>query len=232
MKLDWTEFKYKWQRKILPNLGLVFAAFMMLMLALSGLGPLLRHYTPDEKTLNEEAAIKAEEFVKTTGSGQPQGNASLEDPHRGNEQVGEWLAKSVAQMLNFAPAGYEGHVAALAAYADERGRTEFHSFIVNSNILTTLNGNNYQLRGNAEGAALLLNKGAVDGRYRWLFEVPVLITFLPADAKSYKDTEHLSQHLLVTAQAGRIAYGVNDDELLVESFAVRKDPAYEVSKGE
>lgn len=232
MKLNWAEFKYKWQRKILPNLGLVFAAFMMLMLALSGLGPLLRHYTPDEEKLNAEAAVKAEEFVKIAGSEQAPGDISLAEPHRGNEQAGEWLAHAVAQMMNFSGSGYDEHVRSLSALADERARTDFHSFIINSNILDTLNKNNYQLRGSTEGAALLLNKGAVDGRHRWLFEVPVLITFLPADAKSYKDTEHLSQHILVTAQVGRVARNVDADELMVESFAARKDPAYEESKGE
>ncbi len=227
MRFDWTEFKYKWHRKILPNLGLVFAAVMLFLFALSGLGPLLRHYTPDEDKMNAEAAVKAGEFVKISGSEQAPGSASLEEPHRGNEQVGEWLEQSVAQMMNFAPASYDEHVRALSAYADERARADFHGFIVNSNILDTMNKSNFQLRGSTEGAALLLNRGAVDGHYRWLFEVPMLITFLPADAKSYKDTEHLSQHLLVTAQVGRIAYGVNADELMVESFAARKDPAYE-----
>ncbi len=227
MKFNWADFKYKWQRRILPYLGLTFAAFMIFMLALAGLGPLLRHYTPDEEKLNKEAAVRAEEFVKIVSSEQTPGNAPLDDPHRGQEQVGEWLAQSVAQMLNFAGNTYDDHVRAIGPYTDERARTDFHGFVIGSNILDTLNSNSYQLRSSVQGAALLLNKGTVDGRFRWLFEVPVLITFLPADAKSYKDTEQLSQHLLVTVQAGRTAYGTNQDELMVESFAVRKDPAYE-----
>ena len=226
MKFDFTEIKQKWQRKVLPMLGMIFASLVLFLFALAGLGPLLRHYTPDEEVLNKEAAVEAGEFIKTVVDEMAPKMSTLEEPHRSNAQVGIWLSLAISNIINFQPDSYDQHVRDIAKIADDRARTEFHSFIVNSNTLDTLTKNNYQLRGNTEGDALLLNKGAIDGRYRWLFEVPVLITFLPADAKSYKDTEHLSQHVLVTAQVGRTPYGVNEDELIVESFSIIKNPAY------
>ena len=226
MKFDLTEIKHKWRRKIFPMLGMIFASLMLFLFALAGLGPLLRNYTPDEEVLNKEAAVEAGEFIKTVADESTPEKSTLENPHRSNAQVGEWLALAVSDIINFQPDTYDQHVRDITKIADERARTEFHSFITNSNTLDTLTKNNYQLRANTEGDALLLNKGVIDGSYRWLFEVPVLITFLPADAKSYKDTEHLSQHVLVTAQVGRAPYGFNADELVVESFAVIKNPAY------
>lgn len=225
MKFDFAGFRDVWSRRILPNMGLVFASFLLLMFALSGLGPLLRHFSPDEKKIDKEATAEAQTFVQTvivpTGVG-----PSLDTPHRVNAQVGQWLELKISEMMNLAPASYDDHVRGMSGYADERGRSDFHGFMTSSGILDTLTANAYQLRGSTEGDALLLNKGVVDGRYRWLFEVPMLLTFLPADAKSYKDTQNLSQHVIVTAQAGRVAYGTSADELMLESFTVRKNPAY------
>ena len=226
MKFDFNAFREKWKRKILPNIGLVFTCFMLFLFALAGLGPLLRHYSPDEQKLNAEAAVKAQEFVQTATSGNSAPPLSLDSPHRANDQVGEWMGLQVAELLNFTPATYDDHIRAASKFADDHARTDFHSFIINSNVLDTLQKNNFQLRGSTEGNALLLNTGLLEGRYRWLFEIPVLMTFLPVDAKSYSDTQHLSQHIIVTAQVGRISHETNADEMQIESFSARKNPDY------
>lgn len=225
---DFAKLGRRLRDRIIPNMGLVFAGFIMFLLAVSGLGPLLREWSPDQEKISVEAQKKAEIFVAETMGPPMQATVpvSLDGPHRANPQVGEWLGPALAAMLNFSAAGYDDHIRAMEADADERARTDFHGFVTGSNILATLGENNYRLAASMEGAPLLLNKGAVDGRYRWLFEVPMLLTFLPADAKSYTDTQHLNQHVLVTAQVGRVSYNVNADELMIESFAVKKNPAY------
>jgi len=225
-RFDFTKFKSTLKRKIVPTLGLIFASFVLFFFALAGLGPLLRQYAPDQEKITEESTVLAEQFAETISSDTPDIAVSLETPHRGNAQVGAWAALSVASMLNFTPANYDEHVRGMTSYADERGRTDFHSFVINGNILETLGSNNLQLRDNVEDTPLIINTGVLEGRYRWLFEMPVLLTFLPVGAKSYSDSDHLSQHVLVTTQVGRVAYGTNDDELMIESFSVRKNPAY------
>lgn len=234
MKFDLKSFDFskladRIKRRIIPTMGLVFAGFIMFMLAVSGLGPLLREWSPDQEKISARAQKEAEKFVTETMGPPMPGTATaiaLDQPHRGNQQVGEWLGPVLAGMLDFSAAGYDEHVRKMETGADERARADFHGFVIGSNILDTLNEHNYRLTASIEGTPLLLNKGAVDGRYRWLFETPVLLTFLPADAKSYTDTQHLNQHVLVTAQVGRVPYSVSADELMIESFAVKKNPAY------
>lgn len=226
---DFAKLGRRIKDRIIPNLGLIFAAFVMFLLAMSGLGPLLREYAPDQEKISAEAEKRAEEFVAETTGGSPIPAATpvtMEEPHRANQQVGEWLGPALAAMLTFSAAGYDDHIRTMESEADERARTDFHSFVISSNILDTLSQNNYRLTASIDGPPLLLNKGTVDGRYRWLFEAPMLLTFLPADAKSYTDTKLLNQHVIVTAQVGRVSYDVNTDELMIESFAVKKNPAY------
>jgi hypothetical protein len=228
MKFDFGRFKYTFRQRIVPYAGLCFAAFMMLMFALAGLGPLMLQWAPDSKTIDVESQAVAKEFSAIVA---PEGMkpilpVNLEEPHRAVQQVADWTALSVGTMLNFSAEGYGAHLTGMNAYANDKAQGDFQSFVDQNKILDTLKNSRLRMTSSTEEMPLLLNKGAVDGSYRWLYEIPVLLTFLPMDAKSYMDSEHVSQHVIVNAQVGRVTYQRNPDELQIESFSVRPNPAY------
>jgi intracellular multiplication protein IcmL len=228
MKLNFGKIRDGFRRKFIPYAGLYFAGFMMLALALAGLGPLMLQWAPDSKAIDQVSTAEASKFGEVVA---PEGlkpviPVDLTEPHRGVTQVAEWVALSVGEMLNFSAAGYGTHIVEMGTYANDKARGDFQSFVDQNKIFDTLKNGNLRMNSSAEEAPLLLNKGAVEGSYRWLYEIPVLLTFLPLDAKSYMDSEHVSQHVIVNAQVGRVTYKTNADELQIESFSVRPNPAY------
>lgn len=233
MKFDFDKFKQTFRRKVVPYAGLTFAVFMMLMIALAGLGPLMLQWAPDSKAIDKVSTAEAGKFGAVVAPDglqpafpKPDIQIDMAEPHRAVPQVADWTALSVGVMLNFDAAGYGTHITAMSGYADDKTLGDFQSFVDQNKILDTLKNGNLRVTSSVEEMPLLLNKGAVDGVYRWLYEIPVLLTFLPQDAKSYMDSDHVSQHVIVNAQVGRVTYQTNPDELQIESFSVRPDPAY------
>jgi len=228
MKFDFGKFREAFRRKIVPYAGLAFASFMMLMIALAGLGPLMLQWAPDSKAIDKVSTAEASKFgdVVAPEGMKPVMPVNLSEPHRAVQQVADWIALSVGTMMNFDSAGYGAHLTTMGSYANGKALGDFQSFVDQNKIMETLKNGNLRMTSSTEEMPLLLNKGAVDGSYRWLYEIPVLLTFLPLDAKSYMDSDHVSQHVIVNAQVGRVTYQTNPDELQIESFSVRPNPAY------
>lgn len=195
--------------------------------------PMQRDFGPDPSdTLQAPFAEQGQAPVGGLDSlyGQPGAVPAQEDtkdlsqPHRQQEEISAWLVRAVSEILNVNADDYEGHLAHLATGMDEGALVDFKTFMDSSNILQTLKSGNYKIHSYVEGAPLLLNKGAVAERYRWLFEMPVMLTFLSRDAQSYKTASPYNQYVLIQVQVGRVAEGQGADALMIETFKVRQNP--------
>lgn len=149
----------------------------------------------------------------------------MQSPHRHPSQISDWLMQVMSQILNIELAHNEDYLKVVAATMNPKAQSDFGTFMTGSNIMATMQARNMNLHSMVENPPILLNKGVVGDRYRWLFEMPVTITFLPAGSTSYdpKKGEFTSQRIIVTAQVGRVPVGQGVDELMLESFSVRQN---------
>ena len=150
--------------------------------------------------------------------------ADLATPHRHQKDIGDWLVPALSEILALDPNDYAKHLDLMGHALDAKAMNDFKNFIQTSNVIPTLQGNNMLLHCYVEEQPLLLNEGAVDGRYRWLFDTAITLTFLPRDAKTYADTAPVNQHILLRTQVGRVPHGQGVNELMIESFEVRANP--------
>lgn len=149
----------------------------------------------------------------------------LEKPNRYHKEVGTWLVRALSEIFHLDATNYDAHIKHLATGMNPKALADFDSFSKAARIRETLSGGDLRMNAYVEEDPLLLNQGAVAGRYRWLFEVPVLLTFLPRTAISYKNHRPVSQRVLVTVQVGRMPRGQGVEDMMIESFAVRRNPA-------
>lgn len=149
---------------------------------------------------------------------------AIDQPHRSDKELGEWLAQAMPQTLSFDAANFESRMAELALGFSPEGLEQFKAWIINSGILTAMQGNSLQLNGFVTEQPFLLNQGLVNGRYRWLFEVPVMISFMPRGTVQYNPQESTqSRHLLITLQLGRVEDSILEHGVVIESWAVREN---------
>ncbi|MBI2234374.1 MAG: DotI/IcmL family type IV secretion protein [Micavibrio aeruginosavorus] len=192
-----------------------------------------RRILKEEKSVNPSGTLVApfaDESVKPLPKDQrylavtETNKVAIDQPHRSDKELGDWLAQAMPQTLSFDAANFDARMAELTVGFSAEGMEQFKSWIINSGILTTMQGNGLQLNGFVTEQPFLLNQGLVNGRYRWLFEVPVMISFMPRGTVQYNPQESTqSRHLLITLQLGRVENSILEHGVVIESWAVREN---------
>lgn len=149
---------------------------------------------------------------------------SLDQPHRSSDEIGRWLINAISEIMSIDADVYQDHLKHLSTGMNENAMSGFSTFVAQGNIISVLSSGGMKLTGFADGAPVLLNEGAVDGRYRWLFDVPVTISYIPKNQKKYSGTIPQAQKVGVTVQVGRVPKGQGSDEMMIETFDLKARP--------
>lgn len=151
----------------------------------------------------------------------PENTTPVDQPHRGYEEISAWLTNILSETMTFDSSNYQPVIAKNAQYFTAAGKDEYVSFLNENNVLKVLDSKKYQVKTFVENTPLLLNEGAVNGVYRWLYEVPVMISYMPAGAKDYKKLQPVNQRVVLTIQAGRVPGQLSGTGLLLERWSGR-----------
>ena len=168
---------------------------------------------PTLKPLSKEERYKA---VTDTN------NVALDQPHRSDKELGEWLMQAMAQTLSFDATNFNEQLSLLANGFSPAGLEQYKAWAFDSGIMAALEANGLQLNGFVTDMPFLLNQGAIGGRFRWLYEVPVMVSFVPRGTKKNIPGETAqSNRLLITLQLGRKENSILEHGVQIESWAVR-----------
>lgn len=146
----------------------------------------------------------------------------LAKPHRHHKQIADWLLKVVADSLTVDPTVYEGHIRGLSKTYNRAALKQYHEFMVNSQTLAALKSQGKVMRTYVN-APLLLNQAALEGRYRWLYEIPATMSLVPKGLSTYEGVIAVNHKVLVQVQVGRIVPAEGQEDIIIESFSVMQD---------
>ena len=136
--------------------------------------------------------------------------SDLSKPHRNHTQIGEWLTRALAEVTTIDPDPtlLKVHFTRLETGMNDFAIDAFKKFLKDNAILSTLQERKMTLNSVINSQPLLLNEGIVEGRYRWLYQVPMTITFVPKGAGSQKNPDVIHQNMVLVIQVGRVTGGV------------------------
>ena len=154
-------------------------------------------------------------------------NTPLDQPHRSSRDLEEWLQQAMAEALSFDSLNYDTYRTQLLPRGmSASGVDEFNNWVVSNGILDALAANGLQLNAFSMERPFLLNEGVVSGRYRWLYETPVMISFVPRGTKVYDPKLAVdSRRLIITVQIGRVEQSLLEHNVMIETWAVKAAPA-------
>ncbi len=206
----------------------VLMAFLMPQQALAKGGliefffPMLKAEGPDPaKTL--EAPFADKEAIKNDKQPALADNVPLNLPHRSDKQIASWLTGTVADTLTFDKIDPQDDYNEIRKFFDDKGWQQFNDYLVESKVQAVLDSRRYSLRSFVEEPPLLINKGEVSGVYKWLYEVPVMVTYLAAGQTKYDGAkqEPVTQTIIVKLQIARTGNPDDGDGLVIESWSGR-----------
>jgi hypothetical protein len=146
----------------------------------------------------------------------PENKTPLDQPHRDALEISEWLTTVSSDVLTFDKADYRGKLDSTAKYFTAAGRDQYVKFLTDNNIIKVLDSGKFDVRSFVQEQPLLLNEGAVNGTYRWLFEVPMMVSYMEQGAKDYKNLEPVNQRMILTLQVGRVSTDQQGMGVLIE----------------
>lgn len=134
----------------------------------------------------------------------PENYTPLDLAHRNSEQIAEWLVMTVSEALTFPAGEYQGVLDKTSPYFTAAAKQQYIAFLDDAKMMPVLQAGQYQIRSFVPEAPLLLNEGAIDKRYRWLFEVPVMVSYMGKNVSNYKkNAQPVNQNLTLKIQVGR-----------------------------
>jgi hypothetical protein len=165
--------------------------------------------TGSSSTLMKIYDERAAQTASTTAS---------DKPHMTAHALREWVMQAVTNALTFDPQDTE-LAKKRASFFEPYAMTEFQNWMAASGINQSLGGA-YTLRTVLSSDPTLLSEGTLNGTYRWVFDVPVIISYVPRGTTTLKTATTIpqSQKLTLRVQVGRVT-DPNNQNILIERWA-------------
>lgn len=156
----------------------------------------------------------------------PEDVETLDAAHRSTKDVGEWVMGRSSELLTFEGGNFQETLNQKRPLFSSTGFGQYTTFLQEQGFTRALESQRYAIRSFAQDIPVLLNEGSVGQRYRWLYEIPVMVTFLDKNAKDYTRAQALNKELTLTVQVGRTEDSDDGEGLMVERWravATKKD---------
>ncbi len=160
----------------------------------------------------------------------------LSNPHRTPEEIVACVQALATDMLTFtSKAAYDRLTEAGAEIAYEevntklfrlkpkftvKGWAEYAAYAGQSQIVDKVRNHEYSVTTIMNGNATILDKGPVEGVYRWLVRAPLMITYLLVNEKGEQQAVEDGQFEVTIQLARGPQTGPDDPGLLVEGWSV------------
>ena len=169
---------------------------------------------------DEDAVIE-----ELDSEGNVESTSPLDIRHRPNSIITKWVLKVVPMLLTYKTDTYEAEYGDKVSSFSKVGVNEYVKFLQEKNILKTLKTGRYDVTGIIQDYPVVINEGPVDGSYRWLYQMNVMVTYMDAGIVTRNGNDNtITQELVVTTQIGRSRDASNEHGVVIETWDVKHKP--------
>lgn len=136
-------------------------------------------------------------YFATTEDGRLMPMIPLDQPNLSSPALMSWVAQSATEVLTFGFNDYRRRLQESSRNFTKRGWESFTQALQRSRIIEMMEANQQVLNSAPRGAPVLVSETVVAGRYQWVVEVPLVLTY-QSGAKSQ------TSNLLVTVVVVRV----------------------------
>lgn len=145
----------------------------------------------------------------------------LKHAHTTGAEIGKWLVTAVSDAMSY-NVGDEPDISETnGKYFAQSGLAQYRDFLTKNNIQKVIESGRFNVRSFVKEDPLLLNSGSANDRFRWLYEVPIMVSYMDSKEFDYKKSDPVNQHIVLTIQVGRFANSGDDDntfDVLIETW--------------
>lgn len=146
----------------------------------------------------------------------------LATQHLSEREVAAYLDEIISESLSFTPSNYKATVKSVERYFTPGAYEQYKTYLANGGFERALSGG-YKTGTFLERQPVKLNALLHNNAFKWLFEVPVTVTFLPASTNDYdRGTvgSQQNQRITLRAQFTRIKDPQDPNRIAIEIWEV------------
>lgn len=169
-----------------------------------------------------------EQFKASLGKPEPlsdvaAGEADLSIRHMSSQEIASLLEIMISESLSFSPANFDRNSDLVQNYFTPYGYQQYKTYLSNSRFGDTLKAQQLQSGVFAERPPLELNALVQNGVYKWLYEVPVTISFIPVNSETYRGgaTQAKNQRFTLRVQLTRVKDPENPNKIKIEIWQMQ-----------
>ncbi len=136
-------------------------------------------------------------YFATTEDGRLVPMVALSEPNLSTPALMSWVAQSSTEVMTFGFNDYRRRLQESSRNFTRRGWESFTQALERSRIIERVEANQQVVTAAPQGAPVLRSEGLVAGRYQWVVEFPLVVTYQSGAQKQ-------SSNLLVTAVIVRV----------------------------
>lgn len=165
--------------------------FRLVPLLAFGLILLLFVYAYKLEASREDAGTKAP-FSAAVGVAKTAANKNkslVETQNYSARDISLMIEAIIPEVLSFNKDNLAKNMTGVQKYFTSSGYAQYQQFLQAAAIEQAITSQNMQSGVLMETPPLEISAGLFNGAYKWLFEVPVTLSFIPANTNSYRDQE-------------------------------------------
>lgn len=124
-------------------------------------------------------------------------------PHTTTDDIKKWVVTAISDSLSFNAGQLQQEAKKSLEYFTKAGQQQYIDFLKESGIAQQLKSGQLRVNSVAKTEPLLISERTFDGRYRWLFEVPVIISYLDGSSETYENAIPVNKTTVLTVQVTR-----------------------------
>jgi hypothetical protein len=142
--------------------------------------------------------------------------------HMTSGEMARMLSDIVAESLSFTKSTFTYNSLQAEKYFTPAGYAQYKEFLTKAGFEGALASGELQSAAYAEQEALEITRGVFGGVFKWLFEVPVTISFIPVNADTYRDggIKPENRRILLRVQFTRVEDANDPQAVKIEGWQV------------
>lgn len=148
----------------------------------------------------------------------------LEKPHRTDKELKNWTSMAVSKSLSFDKNSFKEVSENIRDYFTQTGYRQYQDYLTSSGITDSVRKNDYTMNVYVEQQPILMNGKTVEGVYRWLYQLPVTISFIPKNTVNLiQDNDRIiNRKINLRVQIRRVKKENDAGALAIESWKVTR----------
>lgn len=215
--LDETNNMFKfWYEKLMMRVSFAFAFFAFIGVFIYAYFTEVMLELPGE-TAPFMASQNPEGFNESLEEAQ---TLPLNAPHRTDRELKVWITTAISEAMFLESEDLTKTKAAAEKYFTTAGWKQYEEYLRSSGTLDSIRKNKYRMSIFIEQQPLLMNGVEIQGVYRWLYQLPLTISFIPQNTVDLLSARNdiVNRKMTLRVQLRRVRLPNDPDALQIETW--------------